>query len=70
ISMDETLEERFAEALVETVRSELSANGEVTVPGFGQFLIEHQSSHFRETDEGEIVLHPPAGIVRFRRHER
>lgn len=63
--MDTHLEERFAEAFVDVLRTELATNREVVVPGLGRFGIEHRPSTFAERPDGTTVLAPPEEAIVF-----
>lgn len=63
--MDTHLEERFAEAFVDVMRSELATTQDVVVPGLGRFRTEHRPARFDERSDGTSVLTPPAEVIVF-----
>lgn len=66
--MDAHLEERFAAAFVELLKSELAQHRRVSVPELGEFHVAHQSSTFDERHDGTVVLTPPCERIVFTDH--
>ena len=51
-------------ALAEIIQLELARGNDVTLPGLGTLLVEHQDSRLEEQD-GQMVMEPPRDRITF-----